>query len=132
MRAATIGALVAVAAFGLIAIVLGVEEDDEPGVGAVRAPQPAPARTEIARGRELYARMACGSCHSLAAAGSRGQIGPDLSGVLGAYTRGSLVATIRNPPSDGGFDAMPRDFGSRMTAGELDALAAFLMAARDG
>ena len=126
MRAALVGVVVAAAAFALIAVVGGIDSDDGRG-----AAQPAPARAEIAQGRELFARMACGSCHSLAAAGAQGQIGPDLAGI-GERTRASLVATITNPPSDGGFAAMPRDFGSRMTAEELDALAAFLIAARDG
>ncbi len=134
IRAAAVGALVAVAAFGLIAAIAGIEDDEGAGGGgaAATAAAPAPTRAEISAGRELFARMACGSCHSLAAAGARGRIGPDLSGVLGGYTRESLVATIRNPPSNGDFNAMPRDFGSRMTAEELDALAAFLIAARDG
>ncbi len=123
MRAALVGVIVAAAAFALIAVVGGIEGDERN--------EPAPARAEIAQGRELFARMACGSCHTLSAAGSHGQIGPDLAGI-GERTRASLVATITNPPSDGGFVAMPTDFGSRMTAEELNALAAFLIAARDG
>jgi mono/diheme cytochrome c family protein len=133
IRAAAVGALAAVVSFGLIAAVAGIEDEGAGGSRAVTAAaEPAATRAEIASGRELFARMACGSCHSLAAAGARGRIGPDLSGVLGRHTRESLVATIRNPPSNGDFNAMPRDFGSRMTAEELDALAAFLIAARDG
>jgi mono/diheme cytochrome c family protein len=138
-RVLATGAAAAAIAFGLIAAVAGIEDEaggegQATGGRAEDAPaaEPAPTRPEIALGRELFARMACGSCHSLAAAGARGQIGPDLSGVLGAHTRESLVATIENPPSNGDFVAMPRDFGSRMTAEELDALAAFLIAARDG
>lgn len=132
IRAAGIGVLVAAAAFGLIAIVVGVDDEDEPRGAAVTALERPATRAGIATGRELFARMACGSCHSLAAAGSRGQIGPDLAGIGEAATRSSLVATIVNPPAKGGFNAMPRDFGKRMTAEELNALADFLIAARDG
>jgi mono/diheme cytochrome c family protein len=134
MRAALVGVVVAAAAFALIAVVGGIEGGEVDGGGrAASAPaaEPAPARAEIAQGRELFARMACGSCHTLATAGSHGQIGPDLA-AIGERTRASLVATITNPSSDGGFTAMPTDFGSRMTAEELNALAAFLIAARDG
>jgi mono/diheme cytochrome c family protein len=138
IRAVGVGAAVAAAMFALIAAVAGIDGDagDEREAASAAAATAdaagrAPTRAEIAVGRELFARMGCGSCHSLAAAGSRGQIGPDLAGI-GDHTRSSLVATIVNPPEKAGFNPMPRDFGSRMSAEELDALAAFLIAARDG
>jgi cytochrome c oxidase subunit 2 len=78
-------------------------------------------------GRELFARMGCGSCHRLAAAGSEGRIGPDLDARLAGHTRASLTAKIVAPREG---STMPADFGRRMSDGELDALVDFLLAAR--
>jgi hypothetical protein len=83
-------------------------------------------------GRAVFARMGCGSCHRLAAAGSEGEIGPDLDARLPHHTRASLAAKIVDP-SQGlgeGFSVIPDDFGSRMTGDELRALVEFLLAAR--
>jgi hypothetical protein len=74
--------------------------------------------------------MGCGSCHRLAAVGSRGQIGPDLDERLRGHTGASLTTTILDPPGGDNFGGMPRDFGERMTDRELDALVSFLLAAR--
>jgi hypothetical protein len=74
--------------------------------------------------------MGCGGCHRLAAGGGSGQIGPALDRLLPNYDAPSLRAKIVDPypagdPTD--FSAMPQDFGRRMSAGELDALVAFLL-----
>jgi mono/diheme cytochrome c family protein len=80
-------------------------------------------------GRAVFARMGCGSCHRLAAAGSSGQIGPPLDQVLDRHTAASLRAKITAP---GGGSIMPQDFARRMSPADLRALVAFLLAARDG
>jgi mono/diheme cytochrome c family protein len=90
----------------------------------------ADARIAEASGREVFVRMGCGSCHTLAAAGSSGSIGPNLDTRLPGHTRASLIAKITAPPSTDSFSAMPTNFGGRMTARELDALVGFLLAAR--
>jgi cytochrome c oxidase subunit II len=77
-------------------------------------------------GRAVFARMGCGSCHHLAAAGSGGQIGPDLDLRLPGHTRASLTAKILAP---GQASVMPADFGARMSRADLDALVNFLLAA---
>ena len=128
--AAGLGA--AALALAVIALTAGIGGD---------APETEPAgrpvttvQGELDSGRAVFARMGCGSCHTLAAAGSRGLIGPDLDERLPAHTRKSLVARITAPPSAGGqdFGVMPRNFGRRMSAAELNALVDFLMAAREG
>lgn len=82
-------------------------------------------------GRAVFQRMGCGSCHTLAAAGSSGTMGPSLDERLDTYDADSLEATILNPPgSYGGFSAMPDDFGRRLSSAELAALVAFLLSAR--
>jgi len=79
------------------------------------------------RGREVFARMGCGSCHTLSAAGSRGVIGPPLDVALARHTRASLRAKISDP---GTGSVMPQDFARRMSAADLTALVDFLVAAR--
>ena len=93
--------------------------DDDPPAAALRAAAP--------EGRVLFARMACGSCHTFSAAGATAQIGPDLDGIAARHTRESLRAVIADPPRE---TIMPQDFGRRMTPRELDALAAWLVAER--
>lgn len=112
-------------AFALIALTTGI------GGGSGAAPRAASAGVAQDSGRAAFARMGCGSCHTLAAAGSRGEIGPDLDERLPGHTRASLVERItRGPAADGTFSPMPDDFGDRLDDDELDALVDFLLAAR--
>jgi cytochrome c oxidase subunit 2 len=91
------------------------------------------ARGSEESGRAVFVRMGCGSCHTLAAAGSAGSIGPNLDSRLAGHNRASLIARITASPSlDGGIGAMPTDFASRMSPRALDALVRFLLAARSG
>lgn len=103
------------------------------GVWAAADDDPAPPAQAHAvgadEGREVFARMGCGSCHTFAATGSEGPIGPDLDTALTGYTRDALAAKILNP-GGGGFGTMPTDFGKRMTGEELDALVSYLLEAR--
>jgi mono/diheme cytochrome c family protein len=77
-------------------------------------------------GRDVFERLGCGSCHRLSAAGSSGQIGPDLDLKLAAHTSASLTAKILSP---GETSMMPQDFGARTSDAELRALVRFLLAA---
>jgi cytochrome c5 len=77
-------------------------------------------------GREVFERLGCGSCHHLSAAGSSGQIGPDLDLKLPDHTGASLTAKILAP---GETSMMPQDFGARTSDAELRALVRFLLAA---
>ncbi len=81
----------------------------------------------VARGRVVFARMGCGGCHRLSAAGSKGPIGPDLDTALDHHTRGSLLAMITDP---GVASVMPDDFETRMSAADLQALVDFLLDSR--
>jgi cytochrome c551/c552 len=128
--AAAVGA--AALAFAVVGLAVGIR-DASGGASATSATaaQATGAQTEHEPGRAVFVRMGCGSCHTLAAAGSRGQLGPNLDARLGRHTRASLIARITAPPSDPeGFSMMPTNFGSRMNARELDSLVRFLLATR--
>jgi hypothetical protein len=132
MRAA-LGAGLGAAALALAAVAITAGIGD--GAGGERGASPTVAQASVGvehnLGRAIFTRMGCGSCHTLAAAGSKGQIGPNLDRRLPGHTRASLIAQITAPPNDpDGFNTMPTDFGSRMDAGELHRLVEFLLAAR--
>jgi mono/diheme cytochrome c family protein len=97
-----------------------------------------PATEPVARGRQVYRALDCGKCHQIAGDGSR--IGPDL-------TRAGAVAEARQPADPAGYlrgsvtdpgayvvpgftDTMPRGLVRGLTAGDLDALLAFLASLR--
>ena len=71
--------------------------------------------------------MGCGGCHQLSAAGSTGEIGPNLDFVVASHTAESLKAKITSPTPG---TAMPEDFEKRMSAAELDALVELPAASR--
>jgi cytochrome c oxidase subunit II len=124
MRSLAVGVAASLAAFALITAIAGVGSEQEGGIAAAE---------ESHSGRAVFARLGCGSCHTLAAAGSRGEIGPDLDQRLPTHDRASLIARITMTPPEGGgetFSAMPQNFGERMNARELDALVDFLLAVR--
>jgi cytochrome c551/c552 len=124
MRDALVAALAAAAlAFGVVALGVGID-------GGTDDPRASATRAESESGSAVFARMGCGSCHTLAAAGSTGEMGPDLDSALEHHTRATLIAQITAPASGGGFSGMPTDFASRMSSAELDSLVDFLLAQR--
>jgi mono/diheme cytochrome c family protein len=121
------GLVAAAVTFAVVTAVDGDDEREGPG-----QPAAAPRAAAPADGRQSFFQMGCGSCHRFADAGSTGTIGPDLDERLAGYDRASLVQTIVTPPGSGGgdFTLMPDNFGERMTPRALNALAAYLLAAR--
>jgi len=118
---AVAGLLAAAATFAVVALSTG-------GAGKPGAARPGDS---AAAGRAVFARMGCGGCHALAAAGTDGEIGPDLDQRLRGYDRASLAAKIVDPygdPAPATFPVMPEDFGERMSSAELEALVAYLLA----
>ena len=126
MRARLAAGLIAAGvAFSVLALTSGIGGGSEP------ARQDQTAAVGHNSGRAVFARMGCGSCHTLAAAGSRGELGPDLDERLPGHTRASLVERItRGPAADGTFSPMPDNFRDRLDDDELDALVDFLLAER--
>lgn len=84
-------------------------------------------------GRRLFVSEGCSSCHTVAAAGSDGKLGPRLDVVLKDTPRAIIMGFIVDPAQVmlPGYDnnLMPRDYRERLTGGELRALTSFLAAA---
>ena len=118
------------------------------GLGMGQAPaegQPAPGPAEIAaagqriaaagataaRGRALFEQEGCDACHSLAAAGAEGALGPRLDRL--DDDADDIVESITQPREDtvDGFPEklMPTDYAQRMGDADVEALAAFIAAA---
>jgi mono/diheme cytochrome c family protein len=106
------------------AVVLAATDGREP---STKRPAATASASAPPKGRAVFARMGCGSCHTLNAAGSHGEIGPSLDDALPNHTATSLKAKMTDP---GAGSVMPQDFGRRMNATELAALVDFLMTAR--
>jgi cytochrome c oxidase subunit 2 len=87
-----------------------------------------------ANAEDLFASFGCGGCHTLAAAGADGQVGPDL-GKLGDADAAFIRESITDPNAEieKGFkpDIMPQDFGDRLSKQELDALVKYLLGAQE-
>jgi len=75
----------------------------------------------IAVARTVYASAGCGPCHTLAAAGSKGTIGPSLDGAKPSAA--TVVSFVTN-----GKDVMPA-YGARLTKKQIDEVAAFVSTA---
>lgn len=94
-----------------------------------------------AAGKAVFDRNACGSCHTLAAAGSNGTVGPDLDTLaesarkagqpLESFVRQSIVDPNAYVAPGYPKNVMPPSFGS-LPKRELDALVQFLVSAASG
>ena len=73
---------------------------------------------------------ACGSCHTLADAGTNGQVGPDLDKAIAGDDAAAIKEMIVNPDAEiyPGFpkSVMPQDYAQTLSAEELDALVNYL------
>jgi cytochrome c oxidase subunit 2 len=74
--------------------------------------------------------IACGSCHTLADAGTSGQTGPNLDKGLKGKTAAYIKQSIENPNAviTPGYQAniMPPNFGQTLSSAQIDALVAYL------
>ena len=75
-------------------------------------------RPYAANGGQLWSQAGCGGCHTLAAAGATGQVGPNLDAL-----RPSSGAVAAQVASGGG--GMP-SFASSLSGGQIQALAAWV------
>lgn len=81
-------------------------------------------------GAQVYAENGCGSCHTLAAAGSAGTLGPDLDEVIPGLSKSEIETAIVDPDATKakGYEnvAMPDSFDS-IPANQLNELIDFLV-----
>ena len=85
---------------------------------AAASPGAIPATARPAAGGAVFTSAGCGSCHTLAAAGSHGQVGPNLDTLRPRSSR------CRSQVENGG-GAMP-SFASQLTPAEIRDVAAFV------
>lgn len=90
------------------------------------------AATTLAAGRQAFLANGCSSCHTLAAAGASGTIGPDLDRALpgrsAAFIRQSIVDPNAYIAKGYSPNVMPQGFGQQLSPSDLAALVAFLHA----
>ena len=99
---------------------------------------PAEAAGDPAAGKEVFdsAEPACGSCHTLEAAGASQTLGPNLDEGLADKDADFIRESIVNPDAEvtEGFSdgLMPEDYGEKLSDQELDDLVAFLVDSTSG
>ncbi len=109
---------------------------------SAQQPGGAPKVDPLVLGKQLFlagnpatGAASCASCHTLAAAGSVGKIGPNLSAVSGdnaAAIREMIVNPNKEVPKPYVKGIMPANYGKTLTAKELDALVKFIYASTHG
>jgi len=95
------------------------------------APQGASPAQMAAAGKQIFTGAAgCGGCHTLADAGTTGQIGPDLDQVLKGQDDAKIREDIVDPNKEiaqgYGPNIMPSNFGQTLSESDLNALVAYL------
>jgi cytochrome c oxidase subunit II len=86
------------------------------------------------QGKELFTQQ-CGSCHTLADAGTTGEVGPNLDEALQGADADFIMESIVNPSAEiaqGYQDAMPANFGELFTKPQLDGLVEYLIESTGG
>ncbi len=88
------------------------------------------AKKLFVAGNPQTGAVACGSCHTLAAAGTTAQTGPNLDEVLKAGDAAAIREMIVEPGKEiakgYGANIMPPNYGQSLTPAELDALVTYI------
>jgi mono/diheme cytochrome c family protein len=87
---------------------------------AAVAPSVQKVALKLSKGADLFANYGCGGCHTLAAAGATGRVGPSLDGNA-TLDQAYIVDRVTN-----GQGMMP-SFGAQLSPVEITALAAYVM-----
>jgi mono/diheme cytochrome c family protein len=94
------------------------------------------AAGDPAAGKAVFEAQNCGQCHTLADAGTEGQLGPNLDETLAGADAAFVEESIVNPDAEvtEGFDEnlMPEDFGEKLDEKQLGDLVAYLLQATKG
>jgi mono/diheme cytochrome c family protein len=86
---------------------------------------------KVEEGKQAFTANGCSSCHTLAAAGASGTVGPDLEEVLPGKSAAFIEESIVEPEAQiaPGYPrgVMPSTFKASLSSSELEALVAFLV-----
>jgi mono/diheme cytochrome c family protein len=87
-------------------------------------------------GAQVFANAGCGSCHTLANAGSGGTTGPDLDEVLPGQSAAMIAKSIEDPNAKiaKGYPAnvMPQNFAETLSPAEIEELVEYLLESTGG
>jgi mono/diheme cytochrome c family protein len=99
-------------------------------------PGAAPPTVPGGPGAQVFANNGCGGCHTLAAAGSGGTVGPDLDEALPGQSAAMIEESIADPNAEivKGYPAgvMPQNFGETLSKKELEDLVQYLLQSTKG
>lgn len=99
-------------------------------------PGAAPPQVPGGPGAQVFANNGCGTCHTLAAAGSGGVTGPNLDEVLPGQTEAMIEESVVNPNAKlaKGYppNVMPPNFEQLLTPKELEDLVKYLSESTSG
>lgn len=118
---------------GEITVSLAAGAGETPPSGGPAGPPGVPGVTA----EEIIAALGCAGCHTLEAVGAAGQVGPDLSQLGGRLAADEIRQSILDPDAVIAADCpggpcpagvMPKGFGDRLTAAQLETLVQFLSA----
>ena len=139
MRAALAGVVVVVMGCAILGIGMGdapAERERAPNAALVAAAKQrlAAAPAEVKRGRSLFADEGCDRCHSIAASGADGKLGPRLDTIDDDLE--DNLESITEPREDtvDGYPEklMPTIYEDRLSDADLNALAAFVTTVSGG
>jgi cytochrome c oxidase subunit II len=89
-----------------------------------------------AEGQQIFDAQGCSGCHTLAAAGSTADVGPNLDEVLPERSAAEIRNSIIDPDSElspgFGRGIMPDNFGDALDPDELDTLVEYLVTSTEG
>jgi mono/diheme cytochrome c family protein len=98
-------------------VIVASDDDAQGAASAGAAPY---GKTSGVDGKKVF-QGNCGSCHTLSAAGTSGQVGPNLDGT--SLSAAEIESIVR-----GGRGAMPA-FDGKLSGAEISAVAAFVASA---
>ncbi len=119
-------------------LVTGQDLDDVAAYVGLYAgvPGAAPPKAPGGPGAQVFANSGCGTCHTLAAAGSGGVTGPDLDEVLPGQTEAMVKEDIVDPNAEiaKGYppNVMPSNFEQSLSPKEIEDLVKYLIESTSG
>ena len=107
--------------------------EGEAAAGGEEAPASEPEGGTAKAGAQIFASAGCGSCHTLSAAGSTGEVGPNLNESLAPDDNTAGIEEMILHPNEEVVEGyppnlMPKTYGQTLSEEEVHQLAEFLVA----